>query len=71
MDVKTIVKNYLEENGFDGLFQPGECACLNSELCPCEGYGIETCEAGYLQPENPHSEFDWEIGPKKKKGGQG
>jgi|TARA_Y100000034_G_C6814415_1_gene366249 hypothetical protein len=29
MDVIAIVTDYLEKNGFDGLYHDGDCACEN------------------------------------------
>ena len=45
--VKEIVVQYLESNGYDGLFLPGECACKIDGLMPCEGY-CGDCEPGVL-----------------------
>lgn len=62
-----IVKEYLQENDFDGLFSPGECACKLDDLFPC-GYNCADCQAGYLQ-DNPTGEHDFIIGsedPAKK-----
>ena len=46
-EVIDIVKDWLEKNGYDGLFTAdGECACENKELAPCTQMG-ENCQAGY------------------------
>ena len=54
-DVLEIVKKYLEDNGFDGLFNVnGECACPVGALCQCDecfsecepGYRVEGCTCG-------------------------
>lgn len=42
----------LIDDGFDGLYYPGECACLLSDLAPCGetqegGDYINDCEGGY------------------------
>lgn len=48
LSIVTIVEEYLESNGYDGLFSDCECACRIGNLMPCgETYG--DCEAGYLQ----------------------
>ena len=48
MDVKEIVKEYLEENGYGGLADPyGECGCEIDDLMPCESDGIRECIPGY------------------------
>lgn len=64
MTVKEIVKKYLEENGFDGLYDPGECACKIDDLfsCGCPEY----CEPGYLVKADLSSGYDFMIGPKKE-----
>jgi len=59
MTVKEIVELYLKSNGYDGLFNPGECGCLINDLVPC-GQISEDCEAGYKGPCRC-GEHDWEI----------
>lgn len=50
MDLKKLVKQALEREGFDGLFNlNGACACTNEDLFPCEQPGVD-CEPGYLAP---------------------
>lgn len=39
-NVKEIVIEYLQDNGFDGLYAPGECGCELADLIPC----LEPCE---------------------------
>lgn len=46
MTVSDIIKNYLKENGYDGLCNPGDCACLISDLVPCDN-DPSICEPGY------------------------
>ncbi len=62
--VKEIIKKYLNENEFDGLYQPGECACEKSDLAPCGETPLD-CLAGYKIPGASGMSFDWDIGPKK------
>ncbi|MCK5558117.1 MAG: hypothetical protein KAJ01_07055 [Candidatus Hydrogenedentes bacterium] len=65
MIVKDIVKEYLIKKGFDGLFQPGECACLVSDLVPCCG-SMDSCEPGYKkETPNDTDGYGWEIGREK------
>jgi hypothetical protein len=68
MTTQEIVKQYLEANGFDGLFQEGECACLLSDLMPCDEIHSD-CEAGYRIPCDPEAcnadGCDFHIGPVK------
>lgn len=51
MNVKDIVKKYLEENNFDGLVNRGECACKKEGLFPCSEMN-EFCEAGKIKDCN-------------------
>ena len=65
MNVKQIVKEYLEKNGFDGLYTPIECGCKLDDLMPCYllGSSCSDCEPGYLQPGD--EDYDYFIGPDK------
>ena len=69
MTVREIIKKYLEENGFDGLYNPGECACKKDDLMPCSCDDMENCKPGYFQPCSGPDErldgWDFHIGPKK------
>jgi len=48
MEIKDIVKDWLEENGYSGLFHDsGECACTTDDLMPCD-CPCHECEAGYV-----------------------
>jgi len=49
MDVYTIVKQYLEENGFTALCND-ECGCCHNDLMPClENISIiYSCYPGYV-----------------------
>lgn len=44
--VTNIVHDYLEISGYDGLYNPGLCACELSDLMPC-GEVQGECYAGY------------------------
>lgn len=60
--VKDIVKEYLKENGYDGLYnEAGDCACKLDNLFVCDQVGTE-CSAGYLQPSDDDSEYEFVIG---------
>jgi hypothetical protein len=62
MTILEIVEKYLKDGGFDGLYNPDQCACKTSDLSP--GDCLEAnCEPGYLQPGD--EEYDWYIGPTK------
>ena len=62
--VQDIVKEYLVNNSYDGLYNPdGECACEISCLRPCDG-DFSECIPGYKQPCTC-GEHDWHIGRRK------
>jgi hypothetical protein len=45
MKIKEIIKKYLEENGYDGLYND-ECGCSKDDLFPCD-FSPDFCEPGY------------------------
>jgi len=69
MTVKEIVEEYLDENGYDGLYSDdscfGEdaCGCRSDDLFPCddmENWGNPArCKPGYKKL----IDGDWIIGP--------
>lgn len=61
MTVKEIIKKYLEDNGFDGLWDD-DCGCDVDDLMPCDG-PADRCAAGYKCPGTGDS--DYNIGPEK------
>ncbi len=64
MNVKQIVLEYLEANGFDGLYDSdAECGCHRDHLMPC-GEGADVCCPGYARPD-PSGEEKFVIGPEK------
>ena len=46
MTVSEIVKQYLIDNNYDGLYDEGTCSCLIDDLMPCGIPGAD-CEPGY------------------------
>lgn len=64
MNVRKIIIKHLKENGFDGLYCPGECACVIDDLAPCDEIMLD-CLPGYRTESGP-SEFDFMIGPKEE-----
>ncbi len=47
MNVKEIVKKFLEDNGFDGLWSnDNECGCEISDLMPCGQVEENDCSPG-------------------------
>jgi len=76
MNVKEIVREHLEENGYDGLFHD-ECGCKIGDLLPCKS-NCDDCEPGFIQDCSKCNYFDTEalacsddyrecIGPKEMK----
>ena len=53
--VVEILKEWLEENGYDGLTDEDECGCSTDDLVPCQSFSGH-CVAAYLH-EDPDSEF--------------
>jgi hypothetical protein len=65
MNTKEIIRKYLQDNGFDGLWnQDDECGCEITDLCPC-GNSFEFCEPGYKRPGEIGEDFDFTVGPDK------
>jgi hypothetical protein len=66
MNVKEIIKKYLEENEYDGLYyNDGEsCGCYIDELMPCDSVS-PNCVPGY-RGADPSGEFDDLIYPTKE-----
>jgi hypothetical protein len=63
MNVKEIVKEYLLNNGYDGLCND-DCGCCLDDLMPCEG-DIGSCEPGYKKPCNCDDGCDFHMSKKK------
>jgi hypothetical protein len=67
-DANEIIKEYLRQEGFDGLYHPGDCACVLDKLMECGSYPGE-CMPGYLQPcPEDCGEHAFHIGPEKGDG---
>src|SRR3990167_7830698 len=48
IEVQETIKNYLKDNGFDGLFSvDGGCACILDDLFPCSEFCLIFCQPGY------------------------
>lgn len=69
LTVYQIVKRYLEENGFTGLYNTelDNCGCELDHLFPCCEFPID-CQAGY-KCECPAScgDHDYHVSPNKPK----
>lgn len=52
MTVCEIVTQWLKDNGYDGLYAPGECCCSLDDLMPCGGslWDPGDCRAGHVVP---------------------
>lgn len=72
MNIRELIEKHARDNGYDGLFCPGECACEIGDLAPCGGEAdcVLSCEFGYKSKCNEncsyHSDCDWHIGPTKE-----
>lgn len=68
--LKNIAIEWLQDHGFDGLCNDS-CACIISDLMPCEDWIGGNCESGYRvyfgeNEECPCGEgCDWHIQTKK------
>jgi len=73
MNLQDIVKNYLKDNGFDGLYNPDDpCGCSKDDLFPCAcGFFPRDCNPGYRckLDEGEWGEDQWGFGPDKEVGG--
>lgn len=52
METLELIKAKLIDDGFNGLYYPGECACVVDDLAPCGetqdgGDYINDCHGGY------------------------
>jgi hypothetical protein len=59
--VSSILKTYLTEHGFDGLYSEGRCGCRVDDICGDCIY----CSPGVLKPcPEDCGDHGWHIGPK-------
>jgi hypothetical protein len=70
INIINIVKEYLIDNGYDGLYHPIEtCGCVLREIAPCEGCVFE-CRPGYKiktpVDHDQYGETEWIISPAKQ-----
>ncbi len=59
LTVRDILKQWLEANGYGGLYDDNECGCAVDNLIPCDG-PCYPCHPGYIGP-SPDSEYDFLI----------
>lgn len=65
MKVKDIIKKYLQDNDYQGLYHPGDCGCNLEDLMPCSG-DCSDCEPGYVHTAQEDSECSFVICGKKE-----
>ncbi len=71
MTVNEIVRSWLVDNGYDGLFcSDMPCACEADDLAPCGEMHGTWCEPGYKHPcdgrgEECEGDCGWHMGPSK------
>jgi hypothetical protein len=75
MSLMELIENGLKQGGYDGLFNPGACACKLDDLAPCGCLDAGVCEPGVFV-EGPCDECaggkpcDFHIGPNAEAHGQ-
>jgi hypothetical protein len=65
MTVKQIIKEYIQANGYDGLYCEGTCSCNIDELMECAYEGMPYCEPGYyraLTQDEKNEGYKYSIG---------
>ncbi len=70
MKTPDEVATELKRDGFDGLYYPGECACLSNDLAPCGeweegGDYVNGCDGGYKHID-PKDETNWCVSVSKE-----
>ena len=60
---EQIIKTYLTNNGYDGLFYEDECACLSSDLAPC-GHIQTDCKPGHRMDCDCGEDCNFHVGAK-------
>jgi hypothetical protein len=58
--VLEILKQYLKENGYDGLYDGEHCHCHLCDLASCGCIYPEDCRAGYQHPD-PSGDMEYII----------
>ena len=59
LNVRGIIEDWLIKCHYDGLYDPGTCACELGDLMPCGSEGAFSCLPGYRSPCNCNFEDDW------------
>ena len=63
MNVREIIKTYLVEHGYDGLYAE-ECGCALDDLIPCGDYAGD-CQPGYKVRCDCEEHNGWHVGPER------
>lgn len=63
MNCTEIIIKYLQENGFDGLYNDDECGCDIRNLAICTSY-MSQCRPGY-KIFHPTKKHEYMICPNK------
>ena len=64
-EIIEIVKDWIKNSEYDGLYCVGECACSLPDLFPCSpDWGLECC-AGY-EKKDVTGEYYFIVGPDKQ-----
>jgi len=71
-NLRSIVKEWLAERGYDGLYSPDGCVCDMKEIMACGEPGVK-CRPGTRRPlrkgEKPYdNNYRFKIGPKHATG---
>ena len=58
--VEKIVRDYLIQNGFEGLCNDDYCGCGIDDFMPCISDGVTDCEPAYFhEPTEDYPEGYW------------
>jgi len=60
MNVKEIVRKWLQENGYTGLYGD-DCGCEIADLMPCDSEDAINCKAGYKVKCTKDCEHDFDY----------
>ena len=62
--IVDLLRDSLQQNGYDGLYNPGLCGCENDDLVPCDDHLCSDCLPGYM---HTHTKLhEWVISGQKE-----
>ena len=62
--IVDLLRDSLQQNGYDGLYNPGLCGCENDDLAPCDDHLCSDCLPGYM---HTHTKLhEWVISGQKE-----